>query len=97
MVCDLIVVPLEWMQKEGQTFAEVVADPDELGVSAAIAFGVSARGLDRAGPFQPVIGYLARRASAATSPGNTKQPTLAPAIEKNARELDAFLADGGCG
>ena len=100
-VCDLIAVPLDTMMKGGATFLEVVEDADgrgaDRGVSAAVAFAVLFRGQKRAGQFRPVISFLYRRGLEETSEGAGKPPRLTPAIRANARKLDRFLADGGCG
>lgn len=100
-VCDLIDVPRNTMMEGGTTFTDVVEDSAgrkaDRGVSAAVAFGVLARGEKSAGRFRSVIHYLSQRAMAQTSEPPAPAPKATPAIRANARALDRFIADGGCG
>ncbi len=99
-VCILVEVPVETMRKHANSFAEVVEDQmgrgADRGVSAMVAFAVLARSRDEAGEFEPVIAYLAARGAAEAS-ASAEPPQLTDSIRANARKLDRFLADGGCG
>jgi hypothetical protein len=99
LICDLIDIPLGMMSEDGTTFARLVKAPRSRsadGARAAIAFGLMARGRKQAGRYEPVLSFLQKQAAAASTSGRP-DPRLTRSIEANARKLDRFVADGGCG
>jgi hypothetical protein len=99
LICDLIELALEPMREDGTSFVELVDSPagrQDDGTRAIVALGIMARGRKQAGPFRPVLVFLARR-SAASSGSKQAAPRPTDSIRANARKLDRFVADGGCG
>ncbi|WP_421118941.1 hypothetical protein ACE2AJ_16475 [Aquihabitans daechungensis] len=98
LICDLIDLALEPMREDGTSFVELLNSPagrKDDGTRAMVALGLMARGRKQAGPFKPVLVFLAERSVAESSTGDT--PHLTDSIRANARKLDRFVADGGCG
>jgi hypothetical protein len=96
-MCRRLELPLDWAQQEHLSIADLVEDSSDgaKGIRGGIAFLAPGRAPD-AGPFEPVMSYLAKRGAAEARPGRRLVPP-SKIVRANARELDRFLADGGCG
>ena len=100
LLCDLIDLALVDMRKDHVSFVDLLDSPsgtDDDAARGIIALAIMARGRQNAGAFRPTLVFLAERSVAEISEGTGKAPRLTPAIRSNARKLDRFIADGGCG
>ncbi len=95
--CQLLEVPRKTLGEHGLTVEEALTLPGEqgLGIRAMFAFLQvgEASGSER---FRPALGYLSERWEAESISGVSNPAAPTEAVRANARELDRFLADGGC-
>jgi hypothetical protein len=96
--CELLVEPRKFLADEGLTFVELLTahGVQANGVLGTIAF-LSPQDVKGGNRFRPVLRFLVLRSAVEASNGSEPAPTITPAVRRNARELDRFLADGGCG
>ena len=100
LICDLIDLALDPMRRDGVSFVDLLDGPSgtkDDGARAMVALGLMARGRKQAGPFKPVLVFLAKRSVAESSSDAGKPPRLTELIRANAQRLDRFVADGRCG
>lgn len=97
-MCRRLELPLDWAQQEDLSIADLVEDNSDgaKGIRGGIAFLAPGRAPD-AGPFEPVLGYLAKRGAAEARTGRRRLVPPSKTVRANARKLDRFIADGGCG
>jgi len=96
-MCDRLELPRDALREEGVTFEELLSmeGKDGVGLRAMFALIQPGRASD-AKPFRPALRYLAQRWQIESYDGNAPPPP-SNAVVSNARALDRFLADGGCG
>jgi len=99
-LCSMLELPLHHVGPGHPSFGDVavhdVADENAVGAMLTLSILSSPGSMGR---FAPILEFLSRRSQVLLDPKHAKSevPTLTTAIERNARELDRFLADGGCG
>jgi len=98
-MCQLLDLPRETLDEEDLTVEDALDVPGKEGVGIRALFALL--GADDVSPtrFRPALRYLARRwESDKRAEAGGPQP-IAPsdAVVGSARELDEFLAGGGCG
>ena len=96
--CTLLAVPFGQMEERHLTVAQVLTLRGKHGVGVRAGFTFlridEVPGAER---FRPVLRYLAKRWSAESLHGDAQPDPPSAAVIENARELDRFVADGGCG
>lgn len=97
VLCDYLAVPIEAVRRDHLTFEGIVENPPggDHGIGDMVALLYPSKGRS-AGRFRPVLLFLTRRSVVATAPGHGRVPRASASVAQNARELDQFVADGGC-
>ncbi len=96
-MCDRLDMPRDALHDEGVTVEQLLTmeGKDGVGLRAMFALLQPGRATD-AKPFRPVLGYLSNRWQVESYDGKVP-PDPSGHVVANARKLDRFLADGGCG
>lgn len=97
-VCQHLEMPVKHLRKDGLTVEEILSaqTKEAIGMRAMIAL-LGPWTAARAGRFRAVLQYVADRYERESPDGAPIRPDPPVAIVENARALDRFLADGGCG
>jgi hypothetical protein len=98
-LCSMLEMPLNQIGPGHRSFFDVVRnDPsDSEAIGAALTLALSGRP-GAAGRFDAVLAFLSTRSEVLLDPkhGPGDVPSPSREVIENARELDAFLANGGC-
>lgn len=97
-MCDRLELPVEWMRKDDLGFEQLLTETSQEaeGVRAGIALLGPGSASD-AGQFRPSLKYLSKRFEAESGDSRSTPPPPSERVIRSAKELDRFLADGGCG
>lgn len=97
-LCEIIAVPVDAMEAKGLSVEEALTEPGKTGIGVRAGFAFM-RADEESGAerFRPALRYLSSRWNAESWEGEKDPAPPSAAVVANARELDRFLADGGCG